>query len=314
MFYQKLLLLLACVGSSWIPTVINASPARSEAPQNVAAKQSLDGKLLYENGLLSGSANNWSVSATLKSLERIANLNVEQRYKLDEKESVSYQINKLDLQAGLKELLRDYSYLLIPPSNANGHKGKLILLNKKDQISAKPSIIPMAVSSIEIDPVSKENPEETQRKKAFEGPRGLNEFKPLPDLDPNVLYEQQAAGDQTDEQIAEWSDAKLQRALAALESKYENLKQDALTELKGMNAPEATAAILDAARGAYGKSRDLQYTAAKILWEHAADLNYKDDTANTALFKLREIKISEIDDIAHQALSDMEYMVSKQSE
>ncbi len=307
MYHQQLLLLVIGISASFFVSASIASPAQQNAEQ----------VLSYNNGVLSGSARNQSIKTALKSLGKAVKLDIEQRYRPNEKDTISYQFSGLDLQTGLKELLRDYSYLLIPSSDTTENNGKLILLNKKTRASTEPAYAHIIATPVNISepPPNKEAGEIMEKKPFGPRPRGLNEFKSLPNLDPNVLYEEQTAGNENEKQAKQQLEEKrLQRALDALETDFDNLHQDALAELKDMSLPEATAALLEVASGTYGESVDLQYNAAKALWEHAANLQYDNVAANAALLKLQSIKVPGVDELALQALADMKYVTSQKLE
>jgi HEAT repeat protein len=130
---------------------------------------------------------------------------------------------------------------------------------------------------------------------------------PLPDQGPGDLgSEQDPAGSDlgsVDEQATQ--EARIERALSALDSEHDHLRSMAVDELTGMNDPRATSALESVATSG-DLSVDERRQAAEALWHHAADLEFADSAANDALRQLANGSDPSVRNIAERALTDME--------
>jgi HEAT repeat protein len=100
-------------------------------------------------------------------------------------------------------------------------------------------------------------------------------------------------------------EARLERALSALDSEHDHLRSMAIDELTGMNDPRATSALERVATSG-DSSSDERRNAAQALWNHAADLEFADSAANDALRQLANSSDPSVRSIAERALTDME--------
>ena len=97
----------------------------------------------------------------------------------------------------------------------------------------------------------------------------------------------------------------LQQATAVLRATGGVLSQPALDQLVGLrNDRRATQALVQAASGA--ADRDARVQATTALWHHAADLEFTDAVAVSALEQLANDADVEIQQTARQALADMQ--------
>lgn len=314
MFNRSALLMLS-IGLYGIAPAKEHAPVQKDEVGTVPAIQMKEG-IEYQQGLLHGIAHNQPVKHMLAAVGRFANLEIEQRYKPSDTETVSYQMNGVRLREALKKLLEDYSYLFIPAGEDNT-PGKLILLDRKDGEHDPQNQIQADIVSAHVQ-FEEQNELEaarhsSEKKKKVSGPRSLDDFLSLDKLKPKLAYEPESDEQRRtrEEQEAGYAEACLQRALAALESDYENLYEQALAALQRMDSPEATAALLEAAQGIYSKTADLQYYAAETLSNRAADFGYSNQLANDALKQLTGSKLPAIKDVAEKALDDMNYYLLK---
>ena len=286
--------------SSSQPASLTAGPGKGGVEVNA---QSL---FRYEAGLLSGNAKKETLATVLSALSRTAKLKAMLRYKPEANEVVSFNIKDKVLTEALKEVLRGYNYIYIPTAGS-GEVSKLILLGKvsAEVAAAAPALERKLIESSE--PV--EDSETGDMKQKLAGPWGLDEFRRLKTFCQPVAEADEYRSKQKTEIAAECRDRealeredKLVRALDALDTNYRNLKEAALAELQGIDDPEAANALLNMALNE--DDMELQQLAAQALWQHAADLGFKDPDANQALKVLAKDGDSIVKDYGQKALED----------
>ncbi len=291
--------------------------AVSKHQGSVIAATQVENDIQYKKGLLTGVALDQPIMQMLAAIGRSANLEIEYHYKPENNETVSYQLKNVRLRVALKDLLENYSYLFIPAEEEKA-PGKLILLDRKNGGNGSryhlQTDINVDAKHKERDAVGEVQVPSEEGRKNTPGLRSLDDFLSLEELAPKLAYgaESEEQRMEREDQEARYAEALLQRALAVLETSYDNLYGQALAALQGMDAPEAVAALLEAAQGGYAKSADLQFFAAEALSHHAADLGYKNQLANDALKQLKDSKIPAVREVAAKALSDMRYAQKKQ--
>ena len=143
-------------------------------------------------------------------------------------------------------------------------------------------------------------------------PLSLDEFRPI--ITEQSLREKELENPNKDDAMAadgsigeeEQLQARLDRALDAIQSEYGNLHSEALHELEGMDNPEATATLIQVASGKAEKVAVPRTEAVEVLWHHAADLNFTDKGSVAALQQLANDSDPEVSVMAQKALRDRE--------
>lgn len=284
------------------------SPALAAEPGKGAGEAESQSLFRYKSGLLIGDAKREKLGTVLSALGKATKLKAVLRYKPEADETVSFRVKDKVLAEALKEVLRGYNYIYIPAAADSGELSKLILLGKVAAEVSEPVL--QQVSILEQEEEQSTNSEEVKKKK-LAGPWGLNEFRRLKEFcKPTAEANEYEYGKPKKEELTEECrdremlerEDKLARALAALDTDYRNLKEAALDELKGINDPEATNALLNMALNSSDK--ELQQFAADALWQHAADLGFKDADANQALEVLAKKGDSTVKETGQRALED----------
>lgn len=309
---RQLIILPLC---AWSLGVMAASQAISQstalAAETVKASSEIKSQSLfhYKDGLLSGDAKKEKLGTVLSALSESVTLKAVLRYKPKSDEVVSFRVKDKVLVDALKEVLRGYNYVYIPSAGDTGELSKLILLGRVSAEVSAPAVEPESTQEEEQSAESEsEGLNEDVKKKKLAGPWGLDEFRRLKEFCKPVAEANEYGKAKTetsegcrDREALERED-KLARALDALDTDYRDLKESALNELKGINDPEATNALLNMALN--GGDKELQQFAAEALWQHAADLGFKDTDANQALKVLAKEGDSTVKGYGQQALED----------
>ena len=147
----------------------------------------------------------------------------------------------------------------------------------------------------------------------------LDEYMPieLPPIQP-TSYNQTGdpagdIGEQYRQRAAAEQELRLKRSLEVLASNHTNLYGDALNEVVGIDSPQATAALLQAATTENEKSDNrMNIVAAEGLWHHAADLGFNDPASVAALQQMAQADDPAVRKIGRQALRDMERYKARQ--
>jgi hypothetical protein len=243
-------------------------------------------------------------------------------------QAIFAQVNKKSLDKALARILRDYSYAVCPVAGSDMLKVTIILKRGKDTptpatarsnssdtlVKSQPSGASAMTGKEAADAKSSSDAKrESDSPKAAYVPHDLDDYMPLPDQGPVDLGSEKdpAGGDlgSVDEQATQ--EARLERSLSALDSEYDHLRSMAVEELVGMNDPRATSALESIARSG-DASVDVRRQATQALWHHAADLEFADSAANSALKRLAQDKDPSIQAIADRALTDMEQYIRRQ--
>ena len=98
---------------------------------------------------------------------------------------------------------------------------------------------------------------------------------------------------------------RLERSLSAINSEHTHLRTMAVEELVTVKDPRATTALANAASSPNITSEERRQ-AAQALWHQAADYQFADSTANSALVQLANDGDPAVREIARRALVDME--------
>lgn len=302
LFVLPICIASAVAAAASVPT--QYSDSVTAKPEMGVADTSSRSLFRFKEGLLSGDAKKEKLVTVLSSLSRTAKLKVVLRYAPEANEAVSFRIKNKALSDALKEALRGYNYVYIPAAESSGELSKLILLGKVFAQASMPAPEPIQ----EKEQLAESGGGVAAKRKKLAGPWGLDEFRSLKERCKQTA-EANEHGTPTKEISEECRDRealeqedKLARALDALETDYRDLKEAALDELKGINDPEATNALLDMALNS--DDQELQQLAAEALWQHAADLGFKDADANQALEVLAKDGDSTVKSYGQQALED----------
>jgi hypothetical protein len=241
------------------------------------------------------------------------------------KQLVFAQADDEYFEEALARILRDYSYAL---SQVDGSKmpkvtivlqevmGKSQLNSALSDVGDRPDTVWPAGDPVVTDDQAFVNSSSSDFKKEEDSlkevyvPYDLDDYAALPEKELGIAAEQgsEAGLLSAEEQAAleEWrNQARLERSLSALKSKYTHLRSMAIEELVGIKDPRATNALESAANS--GDASDLERSqAAQALWHHAADLEFADPVANEALKRLVSNGGPEVRAVAERALIDME--------
>lgn len=153
----------------------------------------------------------------------------------------------------------------------------------------------------------------TAKTRIDRSPLSLDEFRPI--ITEQSLKEKELENPNKDDAMAaedgsigeeEQLQDRLDRALDAIQSEYDNLHSEALHELEGMDNPEATATLIQVASGKAEKVAVPRTEAVEVLWHHAADLNFTDKGSVAALQQLANDSDPEVSVMAQKALRDRE--------
>lgn len=147
----------------------------------------------------------------------------------------------------------------------------------------------------------------------------LDDYMPveLPPIQPAAYNE--ASGDTGDiseqyrQRAATEQELRLKRSLEVLASSHTNLYDEALNEVVGIDSPQATEALLQAATRKNEKTDNrINIVAAEGLWHHAADLGFSDPASVAALRQMAQANDPAVRKIGLQALRDMERYRARQ--
>ncbi len=269
----------------------------------------------FEDGLLTAGIDGASLKAVVELLGEVT----EAKFVLTGDQSLANEaifarVDKKPLEKALVQILSNCSYAITQMAGSDMPK-VIIFMNKvNDAVAvdgagnarrlsdAKTMSDPSQAAFVPSDldeymPLSDEMSGESEMEQYSE--RDL-EQNPAQSTESGLLSpEEQAAWEERQQQ------ARLDRALSALDSKYSNLRSMAVNELTGINDERATNALrkLAASKDASGTEKRM---AAQALWRHAGDLEFSDSTANQALRQLANDGDPAVREIAKRALDDME--------
>ncbi len=235
-------------------------------------------------------------------------------------EAIFARADKKPLEKALDQILSSCSYALVPMVGSDMPKVTIFMMKDNDAVAAdevdeaklfseasmasdpsQAAFVPYDLE--EYMPLSEEMPGEYEREQYSEqdwkqNPLQRDEADLLSTEEQAAREEQQAAREERQQQ------ARIDRALSALDSNYANLRSMAVNELTGVNDERATNALqnLAVSNDASGNEKRM---AAQALWHHAGDLGFSDFTANQALRQLANGDDPSVRGIAERALDDM---------
>ncbi len=228
-------------------------------------------------------------------------------------EAIFARVDKKPLEKALDQILSNCSYAQVPMVGSDMPKVTIFMMKDNDAVAAdevdeaklfseasmasdpsQAAFVPYDLE--EYMPLSEEMPGEYEREQYSKQDWEQNQLQR--DEADFLSTEEQAAREERQQQ------ARLDRALSALDSNYANLRSMAVNELTGVNDERATNALqnLAVSNDASGNEKRM---AAQALWHHAGDLGFSDFTANQALRQLANDDDPSVRGIAERALDDM---------
>ncbi len=262
----------------------------------------------FEEGLITADIKGASLKDVVEALEEAT----EAKFVLMGEQSLANEaifalVEKKPLAKSLAKIFSNCSYAVTPlagsdmpkvtifmeHNDAVGEADDAMLLSDAETVSSTPQVAFVPSDLDEYMPLSDEMP-------------GESEMEQYSELD---LDESRATGLLSPEEQAAWEerqrDARIERALSALDSKHTHLRSMAVDELTGISDERATNALSKLATSK-GASDGEKRMGAQALWHHAGDLGFSDSTANQALRQLATDGDPSVQEIAMQALDDME--------
>jgi hypothetical protein len=262
-------------------------------------------QLTYSDGLLSGRADAAPVAEVLGALGDATGAKVVQRYTPQQEDKVSFFVEGAPFREALKKVLAGFNYVILPAAEP-GAAPTVILIGRE--------AAPVAAAQ----PTSTTPPVAEQPKA---GPWDLEAFRPLtpppaagagpaegvPGVDQGLSQEEREALE------ADYRRERVDRDIAALKSPYRNLHEQALADIQGLDDPRVTSTLRD---GALGKleSTASRRSFAQALWQHAADLEFRDSASVQALEELAATDDPGIKSIAARALADRDRYLQRQAQ
>lgn len=248
----------------------------------------------YVDGLLSGQAEQAPVADVLDALAAATGAEVVQRYTFQEDDRLSFAFPERPFREAIKEVLSGFNYVIGRLTQPGGMPTILVLGR-----TASPPLLAAQAG---------ESPKPVPGKKS---PWDLDAFWPLSkpagntagpangeaDLELSLSREEREALE------AELRRERVDRAVAALNSEHRNLYAQALEDMQGLDDPRVTATLRSGALGKLASPLDAT-SYARALWQHAADLEFRDDASLSALEALAASDDPHVRDIATRALAD----------
>lgn len=188
----------------------------------------------------------------------------------------------------IKGIMKSISYALYPEGNS-----LVVIILSDDELSTS------AHGNITGKPKPTTYSPSIKASKATQEPQSLDEFQPI------TMGEQENT-DPSEQLKTEqkYQDALVQRALAAIDSGYESLREEAMSELIGVNDPLATETLINATRN--GTDSISRAHAVDTLRQHLENLQYTDAVSIEALEQLAGDSDQNVSNIALQALQELD--------
>lgn len=194
------------------------------------------------------------------------------------------------LRDAIERLLEGFSYALYPTNS-----GALALTIVATCPAPRLSQVRHAITR---GPTARANDEAPEP----DAPQSLDEFEPLAVQEPT--HDGEAASPSEQDQQA-YRDAVLSRALKALHSPHQHLKEEAIDSLAGVRSPEVTQLLIDAASGKLGLTMEARTNAVAGLRQNATEPGFVDPAAVGALEQLAKDANPAVSSIAQNALKDL---------
>lgn len=261
---------------------------------------------LHENGLVDVDINEVPLGTILDQFKAQFGIRVKLHDPSMAYSPVSIALKGSALEEAIKAVLKRVSYVLYPEGNSF-----VLIVLSTDQDTTRthgrvtyepePTAHPATLSDITEDG---EFVDTFTGYKATWMPKSLDEFQPITmeGFSSGHTVEGQEGTDPSEQLEAEqkYEEALIQRALAAINSQYEHLHEEATNQLIGVNDPRATEILVDASRTATDSISRAQ--AVDALRRHAENLQLTDVTSIDALKQLAEDRDLNVSNIARQAL------------
>jgi hypothetical protein len=308
------MLLLGTVAESG--TDIAPKPGKSSVN---LAKLSIE----FKDGRLTANIDGASLKEVVQVLEEVTKAKFvligEQRWA---NQAIFAQVKEKPFEKALARIFRGYSYAVSTMPESEMPKVTIALARDKGTASSStvPSAAGESLASSQAsgsaalsgdkaagDKGSEDAPSSKDSRQEAYVPYDLDDYMPLPEDERMDALESDQDPEPGGKPACEdcRKEARIERALSALDSEHEHLRSMAVDELTGMNDKRATGALERVATSG-DLSFDERRKAAQALWHHAADLQFADSAANDALSKLANSSDPSIRSIAERALTDME--------
>lgn len=215
------------------------------------------------------------------------------------------------LREAIERLLQGFSYALYPAAS-----GALALTIVAACPPAQPAHAPAATGSkpspqlaakIPIVETSPPAPPDQDEAPEMGAPHSLDEFEPLAAEEPlHDREEDQREVDPNEQGEQAYQDAVVSRALKALHSPHDHLKEDAIGSLAGIPNPEVTQVLIETASAKLGLPMEARTKAVALLWENATQPGSSDPAVLSAHEQLAKDVDPAVSSHAENALKDLQ--------
>jgi hypothetical protein len=253
--------------------------------------------LRYENGLINARIDSAPLGTVLHELARKTGMQIHLADPVIANWPILASVEGIPLVEGVKRILEGFSYVFYPAEDVP----VIIVLSTRPD----PAKLDVKTTAVVLNTTSLAQPHHTINE---DTPHSLDEFRPIAvedalDLSRGDGQQELSQGDQS-VAVQEYHEALLKRALDVLNSDYKHLHTEAINQLMGMNDPRVTEALIEAA----STNQDAKFRAKAVeaLWQHAAYLQFADETSVTALKQLAEDSDANVSKVARHALQDMQ--------
>lgn len=235
---------------------------------------------------------------------------------------IGIKLNWVSVQEALRAILEGFSYAIYPTEDTLA-VSLLSTPPRPGPKSSKPipgSPVWSSVSTVDdpglpyvssYSPLLAEFENANEHEPREDEPRSLDEFQ-------IIEHEQNSEESFEDDEDAQFhdpsSESELQqrsieslvnRALAAIESDYMHLKQEAINQLASLEDPTAVEILISAANGSLNLDNDSRVEAVAALWRSATDSQFRDIDSANALKQLVSDPDIRVSEIAKQAVQNM---------
>lgn len=271
-------------------TALAASPELEQGGPETNLPQAQGLALRFERGLLSAYINHVPLGKVLRELSKQISISYHLYDPGIANQPIVASVKPLPFDDAIKRILAGFSHVL-QRAGATDTPRILVLSASTTPVTATKSTADALHEKAAIAPSSAyySNPAPAD---AGAPPRSLDEYEPL-------------ATDE-DSSEKEHQEARLRRAVGAIQSGHPHLQQEALAELADIQDPTATQTLVEMAEGAEAASKT-RMQAVEALWLHAANGNYTDDASLQALQRLSEDIDSKVSELALTALNDIQH-------
>lgn len=258
---------------------------------NVPQAQGL--ALRFERGLLSAYINHVPLGKVLRELSKQISISYHLYDPAIANQPIVASVKPMPFDEAIKRILAGFSHVLQRAGDTNTPRILVLSASAIPMAAAKSTTAALhEKAAIAPSPAYYSSPAPAHAADAGAPPRSLDE------------YERLATDEDSSEK--EHQDARLRRAVGAIQSGYPHLQREALTQLAEIQDPAATQALVETAEGAEAANK-LRVQAVEALWLHAANGNYTDVASLKALQRLSEDLDSKVSELALTALNDIQH-------